>query len=451
MPRPDDRGTLTEDPSPQEQGPTGLLFDGVTELPTVPLLLERMRQQLESCGMLSILSINVMQNSNLERITGWQAFDSIVRDVGRFLASIKTIHLRRDDFVAELMISGSAFVILLAPPRNTDVIDAADLTRVRDRLHGKLQRFLQRRLPPEISERFTCFIGASLVFSDPAVRPERLIYRALDEAQADSLAERERDNLRQVMALNDVLASRLIRSVYQPIVHLFQKKVIGWEALSRPTGGPFENIEQVFKAAYESQSVWPLERLCRERAMEGLSSFQKDELLFLNIEPDSIYDPQFRSERTLKLLRQASLSPEQIVLEVTEHSSVKDFTAFRQTVSYFRTRGFRFAIDDMGSGYSGLVSLAEMQPDFVKIDMALIRDLDKHPMKKELVDTISKFSQKSGIQVIAEGIETVEELESLREIGISLGQGYLLARPAAPPAEPDIKVLDTGPLPILTS
>ncbi len=433
---------VREADSPNE-APAGPLVDRVTDLPTVPLLLERMSQQLESRGTLSILSINVLQNTSVERITGWQAFDSIVRDVGRFLASIKTLHLRRDDFVAELMISGSAFVILLAPPRNTNVIDAADLVRVRDRLHGKLQRFLKRRLPSEISERFTCFIGASLVFNDPEVRTERLIYRALDEAQSDSLAQRERANLRHVMALNEVLSSRQIRSVYQPIVHLFEKNVIGWEALSRPSGGPFENIEQVFKAAYESQSIWPLERLCRERAIEGLTPFQKGELLFLNVEPDSIYDPHFRGERTLRLLEQASLSPEQVVLEVTEHSTVKDFTAFRQTLSYFRSRGFRFAIDDMGSGYSGLVSLAEIQPDFVKIDMGLIRELHRRPLKKELVATIARFSQKSGIEVVAEGIEVREELEALREIGILLGQGYLLARPTAPPLTPDLDVLDT--------
>src|SRR5678815_5766396 len=109
--------------------------------------------------------------------------------------------------------------------------------------------------------------------------------------------------------------------------------------------------------------------------MEGLHDLKDGELLFLNVEPDSIYDPQFRSDRTLRLLRQARLTPERVVLEMTEHSAVKDFTAFRQTLTYFRSLGFRLAIDDMGSGYSGLMSVAEIQPEFVKIDMSLIRDL----------------------------------------------------------------------------
>ena len=434
-------GGPRHDPPGTEPADPGSLVDQVTDLPMVPLLLDRMRAQLEQQGFLSILSINVLQNSSVERVTGWKAFDSIVRDAGRFLASIKTIDLRREDFVSEVMISGNAFVILLAPPRDRAMMDADDLRRVRDRLHGKLKRFLVRRLPSEISDRFTCYIGASLVSNDPQMRPERLVYRALDEAQADSLAERDRAARRHLVSLKEVLASRLVRAVYQPIIDIAQSKVLGYEALSRPAGEQFENIDQLFKAAYESESIWPLERLCRERAMEGLKMLKPGSLLFLNVEPDSIYDPHFQSDETLDMLKQASLSPDRVVLEMTEHSAVRDFTAFRQTLTYFRSLGFRLAIDDMGSGYSALVSVAEIQPEFVKIDMSLIRDLHNRPLKRELVDTITRFCCKAGIEVIAEGIETVEELETLREIGVQHAQGYLFARPSAPPPEPDMSSL----------
>jgi len=435
---PDGRVPGAPDAGPAGQGP---LVDQVTDLPMVPMLLDRMRTQMEQQGFLSILSINVLQNSNVERVTGWKAFDSIVRDVGRFLASIKTIDLRREDFVSEVMISGNAFVILLAPPRDKEMIDVDDLRRVRDRLHGKLKRFLGRRLPPEISERFTCYIGASLVANDPQMRSERLVYRALDEAQADSLAERDRAARRHLVSLKEVLASRLVRAVYQPVIDIARSSVLGYEALSRPSGGQFDSIDQVFKAAYEAQSIWPLERLCRERAMEGLHLLNPGALLFLNVEPDSIYDPHFQSDETLDLLKQASLSPDRVVLEMTEHSAVRDFTAFRQTLTYFRSLGFRLAIDDMGSGYSALVSVAEIQPEFVKIDMSLIRDLHNRPLKRELVDTITRFSKRAGIEVIAEGIETIEELETLRDIGVHHAQGFLFARPSSPPPRPDLSSL----------
>jgi EAL domain-containing protein (putative c-di-GMP-specific phosphodiesterase class I) len=417
------------------------LIDQITDLPTVPLLLQRMREQLVTHGYLSVLSINVMQSGQVERVTGWKAFDAIVRDVARFLASIKTVALRRDDFVSEVMISGNAFVILLAPPRQSQSIDVADLLAVRDRLAGKLRRFLARRLPEDVSEPFSCFVGASLVHNEPGMRLERLVYRALDEAQANSLEERRRAAQRHIAELRDVLEGRLVRSVYQPIVDILEPRVLGWEALSRPAGGSFENIEELFKAAYEARSVWPLERLCREKAMEGLHGIQPGELLFLNVEPDSIDDPQFRSPQMLEMLQAAGLSPERVVLEMTEHARVRDFTAFRQRLTYFRSQGFRLAIDDMGSGYSALASVAEIQPEFIKIDMSLVRELDTRPLKRELVDTIARFARRAGIEVVAEGIETIGELEVVLDIGVPLGQGYLFARPSAPPPQPDLGIL----------
>ncbi len=423
-----------------------LLIDQVTDLPTVPLLLERMRSQLEQTGSLSVLSINILQNAGVEKVTGWQAFDSIVRDVGRFLASIKTVHLRREDYISEVMISGNAFLVLLAPPRDRKAIDPADLRRVRDRLHGKLRRFLARRLPADIHDRFTCFVGMSLVHNDPVIRPERLVYRALDEAQADSISEQRRATQLHRKALQRVLTSRLVHAVYQPVIDIFRRRIIGYEALSRPsTGGGFDNIGELFKAAYDSDSIWPLERLCREKAMEGLARLDSSQLLFLNIEPDSIYDPLFRSDRTLQMLQRAQLSPDRVVLEMTEHSAVKDFTAFRQTLTYFRSLGFRLAIDDMGSGYSGLISVAEIQPEFVKIDMNLIREIHRRPLKRQLVDTITRFSRQAGIEVVAEGIEQPEELEALRQIGITLVQGYLFARPSTPPPGAQLDILGPAP------
>jgi len=435
--------TPKPDPERDEHGGSSLI-DQVTDLPTVPLLFDRMRQQLEEQGFLGLLSVNILQNSNLEKVTGWQSFDRIVRDVGRFLASTRTTHLRREDFISEVMISGNAFIILLSPPRGRKSIELPDICQVRDRLHGKLRRFLARRLPADISERFTCYIGVSFVRNDPAMRTERLIYRALDEAQADSIAEKQRAAQRHLLTLREVLTARLVQAVYQPVVDIVQQRIIGYEALSRPAAGTFDTVEQLFKAAYEAESIWALERLCRQRAMESLPALGVDELLFLNIEPDSIYDPQFRSDRTVELLQEASLTPDRVVLEMTEHSAVRDFTAFRQTLTYFRSLGFRLAIDDMGSGYSALISVAEIQPDFLKIDMSLIREIHLRSMKRELVDTITRFSQRAGIEVVAEGVEQPGELETLKEIGVRFAQGYLFARPGSPPPVPDF----TGRAPV---
>jgi len=232
-----------------------------------------------------------------------------------------------------------------------------------------------------------------------------------------------------------------VKSVYQPVVDLREVRIAGYEALSRVDGDHFENVDALFRAAHQSNDLWRLERLCREKALAGVAEMPGDQLLFLNVEPESIYDPHFRSEKTLKLLEKAHLTPDRVVLEVTEHSAVHDFTAFRQTLSYFRSRGFRLAIDDMGSAYAGLQSVAEIQPDFLKLDISLVRDVHEQPLKLELVATIQKFSASVGIQLIAEGIEKPEELEALIKAGVSMGQGYLFARPGAPLPSADMSLL----------
>jgi EAL domain-containing protein (putative c-di-GMP-specific phosphodiesterase class I) len=222
------------------------------------------------------------------------------------------------------------------------------------------------------------------------------------------------------------------------------RRVIGFEALTRVGSGRFENIEMLFKAAEANDALWSLERLCRRKALESVPRIAGDQLLFLNIEPDSIHDPQLTGPPFLGALADAGLVPQQVVLELTEHSAVKDFVAFRQTLERFRSLGFRLAMDDVGSGYSGLQAIAEIAPDFIKADMNLVRGLHTSPIKRELIDTIRRFSDSTGITLVAEGVESPEELAALVAVGVRCAQGFLFARPGAPPLHPDWNAMDHG-------
>jgi len=215
-------------------------------------------------------------------------------------------------------------------------------------------------------------------------------------------------------------------------VDLEGRLILGYEALSRPERSEFQNPEQLFRVAYACEEVWALERLCRRKAMENLSSLEPEQLLFLNIEPESVYDPEMRAQMDGGRLKETGITPDRIVLEITEHAAVKDFPLFRQALRYFQNQGFRLAMDDVGSAYSGLKTIAEIRPDFMKIDMSLTRGVHANDIKRELLSTICKFSRTTGITVIAEGIEEAEDLRTVREIGIRFAQGYLLAKPAHP-------------------
>jgi EAL domain-containing protein (putative c-di-GMP-specific phosphodiesterase class I) len=179
----------------------------------------------------------------------------------------------------------------------------------------------------------------------------------------------------------------------------------------------------MFDVAAEADLVWELSRLCRSRAIEGIETrLQPNELLFLNVDPHDFSDPAF-NENEVKY-------PERVVIEITERTAIKDYPKFRERLKIFRERGFRFAVDDAGSGYAGLGSIANLEPDFIKLDISLINGIDTNFIKQNLVETMVKFSNDHGAMVIAEGVERSEEFETVKGLGVHLVQGFFLHRPS---------------------
>jgi EAL domain-containing protein (putative c-di-GMP-specific phosphodiesterase class I) len=183
----------------------------------------------------------------------------------------------------------------------------------------------------------------------------------------------------------------------------------------------------MFDVAAEADLVWELSRLCRSRAIEGIETrLQPGELLFINVDPHDFSDPAF-NEHEVK-------SPERVVIEITERTAIKDYPKFRERLRAFREAGFRFAVDDAGSGYAGLGSIANLEPDFIKLDISLINQIDTNFIKQNLVETMVRFATDHGAMVIAEGVERAEEFKTVKELGVHLVQGFFLHRPAQAPA-----------------
>lgn len=412
-------------------------FDPRRRLPSLSDLIHRIQGDLSTKGRLGLLSISVLQHGRGDQSTTWKAYDAMLQEIESFLEAYMRKRMRKSDGLFSPSISGNGFVVLLDAPRVKRELEPADVSRVRMRLRRSLKAHLTKNVSENILELFGCYVGGSLMRSDDGVAVERIVYRSLEEAFADALREREREERRQLINLRRVLETGQVHAVYQPVVDLVERKVIGLEALTRVPQGRFSNPEHLFKVAAENNTLWSLERLCREKALQGLPALADNELLFLNIEPDSIHDPQLLEPSFLRRLEESGLTPRRIVLEMTEHTAVSDFGAVRRTLQEFRKMGFRLAMDDVGSGYSGLQAIAEISPDYIKVDMTLVRNLDTHPIKRELISTIRRFTDTTGITLVAEGVETHEELASLIDAGVRCAQGFLFARPASPPASPD--------------
>lgn len=239
--------------------------------------------------------------------------------------------------------------------------------------------------------------------------------------------------------LKEIIAARNIRTLFQPIFNLEDNSVFGHEALCRgPENSEFYSPVSLFPAAEESGLLYPLENLARETAIRRFKALHLDTKLFINLSPRIINEPGFAKGQTRRLVRHLGLQPSQIVFEITERSSIKDFAVFKKALEHYRQQGFLVAVDDAGAGYSSLQAIAELHPDFIKLDMSLIHEIDSNPTKKALLETFVTLASKIKSSLIAEGIETANELQEIKKLGISLGQGFFLAKPSTEPPHPEL-------------
>lgn len=222
--------------------------------------------------------------------------------------------------------------------------------------------------------------------------------------------------------LLDAIARRAMRSVYQPIVDLRDRTVVGVEALARFGGPPHRSASQWFDDAGQLGLSVELERAAIEVALRGLPDLPADAFLSLNASPASVVTGEI-----LDAVR--GVPGERLVIELTEHTRVDDHEQVRAAVDELRGHGVRIAIDDVGAGYAGLQWILRLRPEMIKLDLELPRGIDGDPVRRALTTALLEFGLESGATVIAEGIETAGELMTLTQLGVKWGQGYYLARP----------------------
>lgn len=224
--------------------------------------------------------------------------------------------------------------------------------------------------------------------------------------------------------------------MFQPIVDLITGSIVGYEMLSRGVGFGAE-AEPFFQQALKTHGVWELERACRLAAVSAISdalATHRTSQFFLNVSPDVFEDPRFVEGFTMAQLRLHGIDPSRIVIEITEKTSIDDHERFSAVVAHYTQQGFEFAIDDFGSGHSSLIALVSTTPRYIKLDMHVVRDVHKHPYRGHLVRSLNAFASAVDSRLIAEGVESWEELETLLRLGVRYAQGFLLGRPAPAPA-----------------
>jgi EAL domain-containing protein (putative c-di-GMP-specific phosphodiesterase class I) len=226
------------------------------------------------------------------------------------------------------------------------------------------------------------------------------------------------------VAIRRLLDMRELKVVYQPLVDLKTKRVFAYEALVRSKSPEFESPMSLFAAAVQHGCTGELGRIIREMAIEGCPTHP----LFLNIHPAELND-KFVVQPNDPIFRHS----EDVYLEITEGVPLSHFRLCKSILTEIRGRGVYLVVDDLGAGYSNLRYIADLHPRVVKLDRDLIAALRKGTRMFKLVSAIVVLCRELDAMVVAEGIETAEELEAVQEAGARFGQGYLLARPAFPP------------------
>jgi EAL domain-containing protein (putative c-di-GMP-specific phosphodiesterase class I)/GGDEF domain-containing protein len=391
-------------------------------LPTLPVAIERSRQLFKERGELVVLYFNFVRYSKIEEIYGWEKLDSVLETT----ASAVRNFLDDDDLgESRVMVSftnDDDFIFFHVPASGVAAATESEITEMVTRLQTHVGGQIEEAHGEDIAALFDIYVGRAHLYYNPKIRLERLIYRGIREAANASRSLEQRERARRVADLRTSLRDRMVYVDYHPIVVASTREIFGYEALARGQMRTLRSPEVMFDVAAEADLIWELSRLCRARALEGMNTrLGPGQLLFLNVDPHDFADPAFTEQEVEE--------PSRVVIEITERTAIKDYPKFRERLKAFRAMGYRFAVDDAGSGYAGLGSIANLEPDFIKLDISLINAIDTNFIKQNLVQTMVRFADDHNAMVIAEGVERAEEFKTVQELGVHLVQGFFLHRP----------------------
>ncbi len=381
---------------------------------------------IQNAGRLNILYFAIQDFPTLSAMYGPEWADELENEIKHTIVQEGESTLSHNEFHIFSFNSGEFF--LLDP---TDSLTSLQLQELAYQLKVNVENKVNSDQIGRTGNTLTINSGHSFFYS--AHSNDMLwsgFLSSIGEARLEAQKSMDISKLELSHEFCEILLQGNIRCHYQPIVNLNDKTIHGWEALGRgPRNSPFRSPLTLFDMAEKLGKLFQLEKQCREAAISSFGEHKPHHKLFLNIHPRTIVDPNFTSGETKILLDHYGLKPGNIVFEITERHSVKDFKTFRKTLNHYRNQGYLVAIDDAGTGYSGLTSIAEIKPDYIKMDKSFIKDIETNQVNRAIIDTFTDFSDKIGGKLIVEGIETQAQALTLIDMGVHLGQGFFLAMP----------------------
>jgi EAL domain-containing protein (putative c-di-GMP-specific phosphodiesterase class I) len=409
----------------------GALFDRSTGLFAFPFYFDRIRSLLQGRETVGLVYLEVSGLELVERRCGWQDSDRVRVRITEELLALRETDLGGEALIACSAVHGNGFLIFLHRTPDGETVCRSAL----ETLSRNIGEQIANRLAAAPAADWTGLIrlesGFSLLRDLPLARFERQVYYAVEQARGPRVDFEDQEQVQRVADLRRILDNGQVETHFQPIVRLETGSIVGYEALSRgPRNSFFETPATLFCYSEQIGASNQLDGVCRARALAEARGLKPGLKLFLNSLPAAIQERFLLGEGLRRSIRESQLSSDSIVLEITERTAITDFGQFGRGVAQLREQGFQVAIDDVGTGYSTLQAISEVRPEFLKVDMSLIRNIDRNLIKRGLVSSLVEMGEKIRACVIAEGIEDEGEKQALMECGVRYGQGYYFAHPA---------------------
>ena len=393
------------------------------------VLPKKLIQLWDNTKPLGVIWISIKAFSLFAKVFGEEASQMVMERLSRILESVGRQVIGECSFlIVERVDRGALGMLFQNGSLSLDMLNDRALSIKVTARHQISQEVVQLT-----GQNLYLDVGYGIINESREDRLAYQLFQTLNDAGQMAAGALDPTRLPIMEEFRRLIDTPLLYSVYQPVVDLGNGEIVGWEALARgPVEGHFASPKTMFDFAEEVGTLFQLERACRQQAVKDLGPTGPNQKLFLNIHPQTLGDPDFRAGETKRLLAEYGLKPENVVFEITERHSIRDFTLFHRTLDHYRSQGFLVAIDDAGTGFSGLNRIALLRPDYIKADLSLVKGASSNPVQRALLETLAIFADKIGCAVIGEGIENESDLSCLISTGVHFGQGYYLGRPASP-------------------
>lgn len=380
---------------------------------------------------IACITVKISQLRRLESLYGSAVYSAMLLQVITLLKEVKEKEFRGKDIFLVDLIDADTFIIFLSPPRKNDTQVLDHFEHIADRMRLCIETPTFDMLYPYTKEYFKPAIGYSLIIKNPIINNMRLLMQLIGSAKKMGEFMGMKNEYKCKYELQKIIIENNIKTVYQSVVDLTSLEIIGYEALSRgPEGTEFANPTLLFVLASEFGLSFELDVLCRNLAFTNIRNLGTDKKIFVNTLAMTIHDPEFRGQYLKKLLEDIKLKPHNVIFEINEKMAIDNYDLFKIALKDYSDIGIVQASDDMGTGYSGLEKIMELNPAFMKIDISLVRDIDKSYIKQQIIKAMVSLSGGLNSNIIAEGIETRAEYDTLRKLDVKYGQGYFLGKPA---------------------